>query len=179
LGNEFQNRLFAYRLAVWEKVVASDFDVPGFVSETRLLARALGSCIVDDAGVQRKIVDLLEVQDRENRMAHSSDVRRVVIEAVLFHKREGKKLRFLVGEITETVNSLLQLRDEPIKLTERKVGEELKRLGFRKRRQGPGVYLVLDAENQQLVERLARQYNVLSVQFAGARPTDSDGLASH
>lgn len=179
LEEEFQNRLFAYRLAVWEKVVASDFDVPRFVTETRLLARTLGSCIIDDAELQGKIVDLLEAQDRENRLARSSDVRCVVIEAVLFHKREGRKLKFLVGEIAETVNNLFQSRDEPVKLTERKVGEELKRLGFRKRRQGEGVYLILDAESQQLVERLARQYLVLSAQFAGARPPDSDSSASH
>jgi len=178
LEEKFQNRLFAYRLAVWEKVMASDLEVPSFITETRLLARTLGSCIVDDAELQRKIVDLLEVQDRENRLARSSDVRCAVIEAVLFHKREGKNLKFLVGEIAGTVNDLFQARDEPVKLTERKVGEELKRLGFRKRRQGQGMYLILDAENQQLVERLARQYDVLSSQFARERPPDNESPIS-
>ena len=142
------------------------------------MGRLLGSCIVDDAGLQAKVVDLLRVQDRENRLARSSDVRCVVIEAVLFHQREGGKLKLLVSEIAQTVNHLFQSRDEPVKLSERKVGEELKRLGFRKRRQGQGIYLILDGESQQLVERLARQYHVLSSQFAGVRPPDHDSSPS-
>lgn len=176
---EFQGKLFGYRLAAREKVFSSDFDVPEFVCETRLLGRVLGSCIVDDGDLQAKVVDLLRVQDRENRLARASDVRCVVIEAVLFHKREDKKMKLLVGEITETVNDLLQSRDEPARLSERKVGEELKKMGFRKRRQGQGMYLILDGEGQQLVERLARQYCVLSAQSPGVHSPASESPASN
>ncbi len=170
LEKEFQNRLLAYRLTVGDRVEASDFEVPSFGSEMRLVARALGACIVDDPDLQRKIVDVLKAQDTENRMAHSSDLRCVVVEAVLFHKRERKKDKFLVGEITKTVNDLLKCRNEPRIVVERAVGEQLKRLGFRKRRNGAGIYISMDPETRELAERLARQYHVLSVEVDDERP---------
>lgn len=170
LGREFQNRLLAYRLTVGHSVEASDFDVPSFSFEMRLVARALGACIVDDPDLQEKIVDVLRAQDTENRIAHSSALRCIVVEAVLFHKRERKKDKFLVGEITKTVNDLLKCRNEPRIVEERAVGEQLKRLGFRKRRNGAGIYISMDPETQELAERLARQYHVLSVEVGDERP---------
>jgi hypothetical protein len=161
---EFQNRLFAYRLAAKEKVAVSDFDVPSFGFEMRPLAQTLGSCIVDNPELQSRLADLLKAQDAENRATHAADIRCVVIEAVLFHKREGIKHKFLVAEIAETVNVLLHHRGETGRLKERAVGEHLKKLGFRKKREGPGVYLIFDAGNADLVERLAQQYDVLSTQ---------------
>ncbi len=169
LGGELQNRLLAYRLTVAGRVDASDFDVPSVSSEMRLVARTLGACIVDDPDLQGKIVDVLKAQDAE-RMARSSDLRCVVVEAVLFHKRERKKDKFLVGEITKTVNDLLKCRNEPRIVEERAVGEQLKRLGFRKRRYGAGIYISLDPETLELAERLARLYRVLSLEVDDVRP---------
>ena len=165
---EFQNKLFGYRLAMKDEIGSSTFDVPSFGAEMRPTARTLGSCTIGDPKLQGKIIDLLRAQDTENRISHGSDFRCVVIEAVLFHAREAKKIKFHVGEITQTVNRLLQCRNEAALITERRVGAQLKSLGFRKRRDRAGIYLVIDAETNKLVERLAREYEVLSIYVDGA-----------
>ena len=171
IGEKFQNRLLGYRLALRERIASSDFDVPAFASEMRIVARALGACVLENRNLQARVIELLSARDNENRNSRGSDIYCVVIEAVLFHVREGNKDRVFVAEIAKTVNDLLRCRHEPIKLRARFVGQRLTDLGFdrMKRRSGAGISIPCNRETAAFVEELARKYQVLSAVVDDAR----------
>jgi len=67
-----------------------------------------------------------------------------------------------VGKVTELANTLLENREEPIRLSPRLVGEMLRQqLGLVARRRALGYELALDLDTQRRVHQLAGVHGVL------------------
>ena len=83
IAADFQPRLLDYRLKNVAQVREADFDAPTLPTPLRMLARALGSCIVDKPELQVEIVRLLESQGEVLRASRLLDPNCVAIEALL------------------------------------------------------------------------------------------------
>ena len=90
------------------KVREFEFDLPQFGSAIRILARVLGTCIVDAPDLQAGLVPLLEQHEERIRGERWVDLRCVVIEALLFHCHSGQKDRVHVGEIADVTSIILK-----------------------------------------------------------------------
>lgn len=181
IAANFQAKLLAYRLSNYAKVRYSEFDVPQFTSGTRDLARSLGACIIDDPELQATVIPLLQDQDEEVRLEHSTMLEAIVAEAALFFCHEAQRESVFVGELTSAVNGILHGRGETLQLEPRAVGDKLRSLGLFTRRLGSagrGI-LLMDADRRR-IHQLARNFDVASVQNGVARCahcTQSEGLA--
>src|SRR5207249_326861 len=108
-----------------------------------------------------RVADLLQPQDMENEIVHSSDPKVLVIEALLVNLRATTRKKLYVQEITKDVNSLLMCRNESAPLTNRAVGEQLRKLGlFTCRLDKAGRGIRLDEDLRHRVERLACNFGV-------------------
>jgi hypothetical protein len=130
IANQFQSKLLMYRLRNFHTIKQSTFDVEGFTLPTRTTVRSLAACIVGDTELQSAVIRLFEGQDAMCRVDRSTQIKAVVVEAILnlWHTEQPKKL--LVGEITVAANTILKGRAETVELQAREIGEELRDLGF-------------------------------------------------
>ncbi len=142
--DELQAKLLCYRITNFEKVRASEFDVPEFVGPMREVARNLGACVIDAPDVQKQLVDQLRAIDAAIQVEGVSRLTSIVVEALLACCHEGWEAVH-VGQITELVNGILSRQSETLTLNAREVGARLKCLGFRTIRldsAGRGMYLL-------------------------------------
>ncbi len=162
-----QPQLVAYRSRNLAKVRESEFDLPGFASPIRILARVLGACIVDAPELQAGLIALLEECQERIRGQRWVDLRCVVIESLLFCCHSREKDRVHVGEITATTSTILKGRGETppagpelIKL----VGGSLRVLEFFPKRDSKGNAIRLTDSVRRRIHRLARDFQVAAVQ---------------
>ncbi len=167
IARELQPQLLAYRSRNIAKVRESTFDLPGFASPIRILARVLGACIVDAPELQAGLVPLLEEYQERIRGERWVDLRCVVIEALLFHCHSRQKDRVHVGIIAATTGTILKGRAETppadrelIKL----VGGLLRVLGFFPKRDSKGWAIRLTDSVRCRIHKLARDFDVAAVQ---------------
>jgi len=167
---QLQNKLFTYRMFNNGGVTRSDFDA-ALSSDTRAVARVLGSCIVGDQELQAELVPLLTRQD-ERLSKHSKSLEATVLEALLLHCHQQQS-KSLVREITKTVNEIYEGCGERLKATAEEVGHKLKSLGLLTRRLGSsGRGLKFNEETQLLVHERAYAHHVIS-------PDDQDEGCMH
>jgi hypothetical protein len=159
--SSFQNQLLCYRLLNRDKVKASKFHCPG-LQHFSVVADALGAVIVDDAKLQREVIDVLKDRDEQSRVDRATGENGVVLRAVLHHCHQQQDKVF-VREIAETANQFYLDDGEPTKLSSEKVGHALKNLGLYTHRLGnAGRGLVFDKATQSQAHRLADTYDVLT-----------------
>jgi hypothetical protein len=161
LTREFQSKFLAYRCDHFLEVLGSRFDLPEFTSATRVLARILGAPIVDAPVLQAGLKRMLQDCEHEQSESLGTDLRRVVLEAVLHHCHVDCGRRVQVGEFTRTVNGILQGRGSVAKREAREVGPVLRSLGLIAKRNSAGLAILLDTAVSRRIHRLAAGFGLL------------------
>ena len=163
----FQPRLLDYRLKYFAHVRDSDFDAPEFESNLRVVARALGSCIVDAPELQAGVPPLLEGQQEVVRANRWIDPQCIAIEALLEHSHiDHEPRRVGVGELADAATAILARRGETSVSKAKEVGNQLRQLGFYPKRDSQGYAIVLNEEVRRQIHSLARDYNVAAEEQA-------------
>jgi len=161
IAADFQPKLLHYRLKHLAQVRDADFDAPTLPTPLRMLARALGSCILDAPELQAGIVELLESQGEVLRANRLLDPYCVAIEAILAHCHgENGATRVGVCEIATTATAILADRGETAVFESKRMGSHLRLLGFRAKRDAKGFAIHLTADVRHLIHRLARDHQV-------------------
>jgi hypothetical protein len=161
IAANFQPKLLDYRLKHVAQVRDADFDAPTLPTPLRMLARALGSCVVDAPELQADIVRLLERQGEVVRANRLLDTNCVAIEAILAHCHgEDGPTRVGVSEIATKATAILADRGETAVFESKRMGSHLRLLGFRAKRDGKGFAIHLTADVRRLIHRLARDHQV-------------------
>lgn len=165
LQAQFQPWYAEYRIRNLAAIQDSNFDVPELADESRLIAQALGACIVDAPDIQSGVRALLEDREEETRESRFTDHKCIAIEALFVRCHEPKRHEIRVKEVAADVNALLKLRGEDVGLKERKVGKILKDLGVRgEPHNRRGVRILLNAGMKRHAHMLARDHKVESIE---------------
>jgi hypothetical protein len=161
IAARFQSKLLDYRLKHFAQVRDADFDATTLPIPLRMLARALGSCIVDAPELQADIVRLLESQGEELRANRLLDPNCVAIEAMFAHCHgENGSTRVGVSEIATTASAIMADRDETAVFESKRMGSHLRLLGFRAKRDSKGFAVHLTPDVRRLIHSLARDHDV-------------------
>jgi hypothetical protein len=157
----FQPKLLDYRLKHVARVRDANFDAETLPVPLRMMARALGSCIVDAPELQADVVRMLESQDDELRANRSLDPNCVTIEAMLAYCHgENGSIRVGVAEIATTATAIMADRGETALFEPKRMGTHLRLLGFRPKRDSKGFAVHLTPDVRRLIHRFAREYQV-------------------
>jgi len=156
----FQPLMLDYRVKNFTKVRDSAFDAPTFEPNLRLLAQALGACIVDDDRLQAGIIPLLEDQRELLAANRWIDPRCVVLETLVSLCHSQASGRLGVGEIAKAATATLIERGETAQLEAKPMGIRLRALGLTPKRDSQGYALVLSDDLRRKIHRLARDYQV-------------------
>jgi hypothetical protein len=163
--NDLQNKLLMYRLKNHLKVRSCNFQVPEFFGSTKLLARMLGQCIVEDRDLQNQVIELLRSRDEGERIESTTRIEAIVVEALiaLCHHRECS---VHVGRVAALANGIMARSGESFELSPKEVGAKLRQLGFETTRldsAGRGIYLL---KNEcALIHKLGRSFGVPSLRI--------------
>ena len=158
----FQNKLFRYRSLHYDRVKLSTFTAEGLLPELRTIAQQLGSAIVGDDDLQKRIIEVLQEQSEQARVDRSSGRKAMVLRAVLLHCHQNDQPQVFAREICATVNRLYSEEGESLKVSSETVGHMLKSMGLYSRRLGNGGRgLVLDHSTQLKAHELSHAYDVL------------------
>jgi len=163
---DFQNRLYSYRVTGHIDVGASKFRVPEFRfrPEVRAIAHVLGAAIVRDSELQHGLIELLQERDEQSRVDRASGEDGMVLKAVLWHCHQSDQRQVFVREIAATANRIYSEEGESLKISNETVGHVLKNLGLYTRRLGnAGRGLVLDKATQSRAHKLSHANEVLPV----------------
>jgi len=167
----FQPQLLAYRLRNFSQVRNSQFDIPVFASQIRVLARVLGASIVDAPGLQAGLGPLLKVHQDKIRAERWLDLRCVTLEGLLCHCHSEEKDRVYVGELTQTVTAIWKLRGETAELEPRAMGPILRSFGLTSKRDSNGWSIRLCTSVRRRIHQLAGDYDVPTMQEGVVRCT--------
>ncbi len=161
LADFFQPRLLHYRLTQHLKVANSQFDVVGLCPEVRLVARVLGAALEDSPTLQASMIEALRSLDEKRKAEQSQTPTAAALEALLLLSHAKRPVAY-IGQVSELANTLLEGRDENIRLSPRAVGEILRQeLGLVARRRPAGFELALDLNTLRRIHRLAVDHDVL------------------
>ena len=162
---DFQSRLLFYRFLGHDRVAASRSRGQGFQfrPEISAMAEALQTSIVEDAALQRGVMELLPERDEQSRVDRASGWDGMVLRAVLWHCHQpDQQQQLFVREIAATVNRIYSEEGESLKISSETVGHVLKNLGLYTRRLGnAGRGLVLDKTTQARAHELGYANDVL------------------
>jgi hypothetical protein len=163
---QLQSKLLAYRLQNISKVADSQFDVPEFNSGIRVLARAMGSCVVDAPHLQSQLIALLQDYQEKIRAQSWLDLRCVAIEALLSgcHKPEAADGKVYVGKSTEIVRAILKGRGRTTRLDPQAIGGIWRALDLSPKRDRHGCAIRLSEEVCRRIHKLAVDYDVAAMQ---------------
>jgi hypothetical protein len=162
LAADFQPRLVDYRMRLVGQVRDSDFDVVDLGAELRILARVLGSAIVDAPELRADLVNILQDYQEEIRAGDWTNEKYVVIEAMLDHCHSEQRDQLLyVGQLADTANRILKDRGSREKLEPKALGWILRNsMGFTPKRNGRGFAMRLTEDVRRTIHRLARDFQV-------------------
>ena len=160
---EIQSKFLAYRCRRILEVRDSVFDLCEFTPGTRILARLLGAPIANDPVLQSGLIRLLQEHEENRQASQWTDLRCVVVEAVLHHVHESPGATVYVGEITETVNGIFEGRGDTTKREPRGIGDILKNLGLLKKRKNKGISILLDSELIRNMHQCAHGLGLLAM----------------
>jgi hypothetical protein len=180
IAAHFQPRLVDYRLKHVLQVRDAEFDVMTFPIPLRMLARALGSSIVDAPETQADIVRLLGSQGEVLRASRMIDPNFVAIEALLTHCHgENGPIRVGVNEVATTATAIMADRGETAAFEPKRMGGLLRQLGFCPKRDSQGFAIHLMPDVRRLTHRLARDHQVVdSVQTVPGCPDCAEGTSA-
>jgi len=157
-----QNQLFQYRSRHHEHVTNSRFGSDGLLPELGAVAQQLGSTIVGDDNLQKRIIDVLKGRSEHARVDRCSGLKAMVLRAVLFHCHQSDQQQVFARDLAATVNRVYREEGESLKVSSETVGRVLKSLGLYSRRLGNGGRgLMLDKSTQVQAHELSHAYEVL------------------
>lgn len=170
---DFQAKFVDYRLRNFAAVHDSVFDLPDLDSESRVIARMLGTCIVDSEEIQAGVRHLLQHREEELRAERWTDLTCVVIEVLLARCHEwspghefsdGHSVQGIhVNEVAKEAEVALRARGEDAELEPRAIGGVLDRLQLYRTRNARGLRIVLTLDVRRRIHFLARNYQVESI----------------
>jgi len=155
-----QNQLFSYFAFNRERTEFLEVAPGELQPEFDVMARRLGAVIINDSGLQRRLVELLKGWSEDLRAERAGGVEGTVLTAALNHAHNNEPQAY-VREVTAGANQIRSEQGEPQKLGNEKVGHLLKKLGLRTHRDMKGSALVFDQETQLLLHELCFEYDVL------------------
>ncbi len=161
IAADLQPKLLDYRFKNVAQVRAAHFDAPTLPTPLRMMAQALGACIVDAPQLQADIIRLLESQRAVLRASRLLDLNCVAIEALLAHcHSENGPTRVGVSEIATTATAIMADRGETAVFESKRMGNHLRLLGFRAKRDSKGFAVHLTPDVRRLIHSLARDHDV-------------------
>jgi hypothetical protein len=135
-----------------------EFAPLGLSGETRAIANALGSCIVEAPRLQTQLVALLKAQARQQVADRFGGDEALVTGAALALCRPDKS-EFFVKEIAAEANRLVEARGETRKISPETAGHKLKKVGMFTRRLGQsGNGLTLNQATRTRLYEIAASY---------------------
>jgi hypothetical protein len=162
IRDHFQPRLLDYRLANYAKVRHSRFDAPMLTGPVRELACCLGACTPEDGELQAEVVRILQQRNIEYLSAKSTDFKTTVVASCLFYSHHRPGAPVYIGEVAESVQTILVGGGESIKVTPRRVGEVIDALGLETEpRNKKGYCVLLTQAVCRRIHELARQMGLL------------------
>lgn len=140
--------------------------MPALGSELRVLARVLGSAIVDAPELGATLVTILQEYQEEIRAGDSINEQYVVIEAMLDHSHSEQRAQPLyVGQLADISNKILKDRGSREKLEPKALGWILRNsLGFTPKRNGKGFAIRLTEDVRRRIHQLAREFQVSAME---------------
>jgi hypothetical protein len=160
LSAEFQAQLLQYRCRNFQAVRESTFDVPGFTTGVRDLARSLGASVLGDPTLTAGITDLLSAQDEDVRASWNTLPGSAIIVTVLALVHERKEPRVPVKKLTEFVNAVLSANGEIKEYNPMEIGHLLSRLDLPRSRVAGGMVVELTRQVSRRVHELKQRYGV-------------------
>jgi hypothetical protein len=153
-----QNQLLGYRTKNLVQVYNSDFDASALTSDTRAVANALGSCIIDSPALQAQLISLLAPVENQRQADRSTGIDAVIFEATLNLCHQSRP-HFLVGQVATEANDIAKARGERLLYSAEMVGHHLKNHGLVTRRiSKAGKGLIMDAVTIKRLHELATAY---------------------
>lgn len=130
IADEFQGRFLAYRLQNYSRLSTTvAFEMPNLTPRMKDLARALAVPLLGHRQFEQQLLDDLQPQDDEAKMARHSEPEWAVATA-LFEDCHHSSGTLTVGDLTITVNDVLERIGETYVLQPRSVGDVLRSLGL-------------------------------------------------
>jgi hypothetical protein len=135
LADQFQPRLFAFRLRNYSQTRSSELAANGLSPRMKDIARALAIPLLADAELESGVIEMLQPQDAQAKVTRGGEPEWVVATALykLCHRAANY---WTVKEITDEVDYVLEGYGETYELVPRKVGDILRSLGFRTEKLG-------------------------------------------
>ena len=127
-------------------------------------ARSWLAPICECSELTKIVLEKLLRESREIDGARFFDPKCLVVEAALSFCHKPDTHHFLVGQMTEKVNALLQGRHEEFTLSPRRAGSVLSELGLHRERVAQGYKIGLTKVVREQIHQLALSYRVLSVE---------------
>ena len=160
ISREFQPRLLGFRRSKLGEPGKMRFDPSTLVCSLHGLAESLAAATPDDATLSAEVINLLQQEDIDFRSARWTDLRTIVIEAVLVLCHEAKDLVY-VSEVAEIAGEISTCRGGTTQVDAGAVGKWLKRLGFAMEpRDARGVRLRLTPAVCEHARRIADELGV-------------------
>ena len=157
-----QNQLLSWHfdwLSLFRQKRRPVFDFGG---STSAWADVLTSCVPDSEQWNKRVAEALTSQDEARLLDPSMESQAVVVDALLVLCHQQKAV-VGIGELAETANGILELRDDGYTLTDRRVGSITTSLGLRGRnekRGNTGYKVTLTAAVKRRIHELGRSLNV-------------------
>jgi hypothetical protein len=163
LAADLQPLLVDYRIRHIGQVRDSDFDVPALGSEVRMLARVLGSAIVEAPELRADLVSLLQQYQEEIGPGNTFNEESIAVQALLGHSHSEETDQLLyIGQLADTSNRLLKERGSREELEPKALGWIIRNeLGFSPKRHAKGFAIKLTVDARRRIHQLARDFQVL------------------
>lgn len=178
IAADLQAKLLRYRMCDHGRVSQVQLDTGDFVPAMREEVHAWLAPISDCPDLYKIVSNFLLQQSREAEGERMSDDRCVVAEAALFFCHRSDTDHFFVGELAETVKTLLIGRHEDRVLSDKKVGSLLRALGIHGERVVKGYRVSLTNTVRERIHGIAKAYRVMSTTDGVARCPHCDGVRS-
>jgi hypothetical protein len=168
LAANFQPLLVDYKIRHVVRARDSDFDVPALRSEFRILARVLGSAIVDAPNLRADLINVLQEYQKEMHAGDSIDQQSIAIEAMLDYSHDEQTDQLVyVGQLAHTSTAILKARGSAEMFEPKALGWILRNsLGFAPKRDGKGFAIRLTEDVRRRIHQLAREFQVSAVNEA-------------
>jgi hypothetical protein len=162
LAADFQPLLVDYRIRHIRQVRDSEFDVPTLGSELRMLARVLGSAIVDAPELRADLVNLLQQYQEEIAAGNAFNEESSAVEALLSHSHSNEPDQLVyVGQLADTSNRLLKDRGSREKVEPKALGWTIRSsLGLSPKRNAKCFAIKLTEDVRHRIHQLAREHQV-------------------
>jgi hypothetical protein len=122
------------------------------------LARKLGACIPEDAGIVQILTPMLESHQQEMLAQRSRDPRVVILEAVWSPSHEQDEMT--AGEITKRVNAILRSRGENHEYNAKEIGWKLRNLNLCTSSNGKCKVLRFSGDIRDRIHRCIREFRL-------------------